>query len=124
MFPRIWVMRRVRLRRSSRSAKVRRYPNDSRYWDSRAHPDLPEAHRLFIDRMYFPPAGSRSTAGGRSHLPQLSLEAKKARRALAWEAYYLRVIEGWSQHSIAVELGVSQSTVARWLLGVPRVKQP
>jgi hypothetical protein len=90
---------------------------------SRAHPDLPGAYSAFINRMYFYPKGSAATQGGRSHLPQLSKEAKAARRQLAWTAFRLRVVDGYSQRQIALELGVSQSTVARWLQGVPRVKQ-
>jgi AcrR family transcriptional regulator len=40
-----------------------------------------------------------------------SREAKKARRDLAWKAYKLRAIDGRSIRDIAVELGVSKSTV-------------
>jgi hypothetical protein len=56
-----------------------------------------------------------STQGGRSHLPQSSREAKRARRELAWQAYHLRVIDGRYIRDIASELDVSKSTVGRWL---------
>jgi hypothetical protein len=100
------------------------YPYDPRYWSDRAHPELRAAHALFINRMYFPEKGSRSTAGGRSHLPQLSLEAKQKRRELAWKAWHMRVVDGRSTRDIAVELGVfaidRRSLVARCSQGQAR----
>src|SRR6476659_6918971 len=119
MSPRIRDVRRVRLKRWK---WPNQYPYEPRYWST---DELSKAHRWFINDsgLFFPRLGSRSTAGGRSHLPQLSLEAKKARRELAWRAYHLRVVEGREIRDIAEELGVSKSTVGRWLQGVPRDKQ-
>ena len=77
----------------------------------------------FVNRLYFPAAGSRSTAGGRSHIRHNSLEAKRVRREVAWRAYHLRVVDGRSIRDIAGGLNVSKSNVQRWLQGVPRVKQ-
>lgn len=57
-------------------------------------------------------------------MPQLSLEAKRIRRELAWRAYHARVVDGRYIRDIAEELNVSKSTVGRWLKGVPKVKQP
>jgi transposase-like protein len=73
--------------------------------------------------MYFPRLGSRSTAAGRGHRASQSKEAKKARQQLAWRAYHLRVVDGMYIRDIAQELGQAKSVVARWLEGVPRVKQ-
>jgi hypothetical protein len=111
---------RVRLkRRRLRGRKwPKQYPYNPAYWST---PELGDAWSAFLARMYFP--GSASTQGGRSHLPQLSREAKQRRRELAWRAYHLRVVEGREIRDIAEELGVSKSTVGRWLQGVPRVKQ-
>jgi hypothetical protein len=83
---------------------------------------LLKAFGHFIDRMYFP--GSTSTAGGRSHLPQLRREAKRRRRELAWQAFHLRVVDARSIRDIAAELRMSKSGVGRWLKGVAPVKQP
>ena len=114
------MRKRLKYRRLRRRKWPKQYPYDVRYWSSRH--ELGDAWSAFLARMYFP--GSASTQGGRSHLPQLSLEAKQRRRELAWQAYHLRVVEGREVRDIAEELGVSKSTIGRWLKGVPRVRQP
>lgn len=43
--------------------------------------------------------------------PELSLDAREARRLRAWELHEW----GWSQRRIAAELGVTQGAVSQWL---------
>jgi hypothetical protein len=93
-------------------------PYNPLYWSS---PELAAAHAALVQRFYWP--GRRSTWGGRSHLPQLSPEAKARRRKLAWVAYHLRVCNGLSLREIAAGLDVSYATAQRWLAGVPRTRQ-
>ena len=64
-----------------------------------------------------PLAGRRATSGGRGHRVSQSDHAKARRRALAWEAYQMR-LEGYSIRAIAEALGVGKTTVGRWLYGV------
>jgi len=96
------------------------WSDEPRYY---ATAELLQALADFDDRMTRPPKGSAATAGGRSHLPQLSKAAKEKRLRLAREAFHLRVINGLSQRQIAAEIGVSQATIAGWLRGVPRLDQ-
>jgi DNA-directed RNA polymerase specialized sigma24 family protein len=116
----VHTIRDMRRRRRKRRWPSQ-YPYDPRLWSSRHGLDV--AWSAFINRMYFPALGSRSTAGGRGHRASQSKEAKQKRRELAWKAYYARTMDGRSIRDIAEELGVSKSNVGRWLEGVPRVKQ-
>ena len=97
------------LRRPGRQKRPQWWSADPRYYSS--------------DELLFVP-GSRSTQGGRSHLPQLSKAAKEERLRKARQAWHMRVVDGRALLEIAEELGVSRSVVGRWLKGVPRVTQP
>jgi hypothetical protein len=91
-------------------------PDDWRYWSG----DLDRPYADFVFRMYGSRLGSAATQNGNSHTPQMSSEAKATRRARAWSAYHLRVIEGRSFDQIAAELDIPKATISTWLAGVPR----
>ena len=107
------------LRRPGRQKRPQWWSADPPYYSS---DELLLALADFDDRTRWP--GSRSTQGGRSHLPQLSKAAKEERLRKARQAWHMRVVDGRALLEIAEELGVSRSVVGRWLKGVPRVTQP
>lgn len=65
-----------------------------------------------------PLAGWRATAGGRGHRRVATGRAQARRRRLALDAYKLRTEYGLTIREISCCLGVSKTTVGRWLYGV------